>query len=326
MNKLISIKFLLSLLLLFTFTVHAQSEYSFTEYVTLEGVETLTIPHNQSIFENSSFQFMKIRLTQKMIDKINSANAEMRLNGGELNYSTGIYRFYQSPSAVEIGMANVPVLDQGAYGTCVTFAATASLNARFGLGDYIDQQCSLALDLSLGNNYWQGAGTANQVILPLKKYGFIPKNKCFGIIYPNDSQLVNLNNYYFYSDKSYSSIMNTINSKADLHSVIAAVDSGRRVTIGFAYTVDFPTRIKYGNGYSDTYNAGGLWACQQPSSSINHCTGSTSGHEVIVTGYDNRQQLLKIRNSWGRQNGDQGEYYMTYSYFNAMAFDQTIIQ
>ena len=50
---------------------------------------------------------------------------------------------------------------------------------------------------------------------------------------------------------------------------------------------------------------------------------SSSGHEIIVIGYDDSQRLLKIRNSWGKQAGDLGDYYMTYDFYNIMAMDFT---
>jgi C1A family cysteine protease len=72
-------------------------------------------------------------------------------------------------------------------------------------------------------------------------------------------------------------------------------------------------------------NRGGLWACTQPSSSSNRCVRTNAGHEVIVIGYDNNQKLLKIRNSWSANMGDNGDYYMTYNFFNAMANEQTVV-
>ena len=344
MSNLKLSKFFVSSIIFFSMSAHAQNENISSEYFTLEGTEKLSIPKNKSLTENNllsddsdslkkemktenrEIQFLKIKLTQKMIDKIAQANAETKLKGGELDYSSGITPFKLSPGAVDIGMANVPVLDQGADGTCVTFASTAALNARFNLGDYIDQQCALSLNLALGKNYWHGASTANEIILPLKKYGFIAKNQCFGYKYPNKKQVVNLDDYYSNSNKNYSNSIKTVNTRADLNSIINAVNSGYRVAIGFTFSDDFGARIKNGDGSHDTYNSNGLWACQQPISSENRCKPQKYGHEVIVIGYDNNQQLLKIRNSWGQSNGDRGDYYMTYSYFNAMALDQTIIQ
>ena len=45
------------------------------------------------------------------------------------------------------------------------------------------------------------------------------------------------------------------------------------------------------------------------------------GHAIIVTGYDESNKLFKIRNSWGKDVGDQGEFYMTYDYFETMTMD-----
>lgn len=49
------------------------------------------------------------------------------------------------PSHVELGMNEVPVLDQGQHGACVTFANTGALDALIAKGDYISQLCSLEL-------------------------------------------------------------------------------------------------------------------------------------------------------------------------------------
>lgn len=38
------------------------------------------------------------------------------------------------------------------------------------------------------------------------------------------------------------------------------------------------------------------------------------GHAVLAVGYDDNLNRLKIRNSWGRDWGDKGHFYMPYSY------------
>jgi len=47
---------------------------------------------------------------------------------------------------------------------------------------------------------------------------------------------------------------------------------------------------------------------------------------VIVIGYDDKQQLLKIRNSWDTVVGDHGNFYMTYAFFNSMGLDGTEVK
>lgn len=303
-----------------------------SEYITIDGSIELSIPQNDSnknknsVSEYKKISFMKIEPTLKMLDKIQQANEKMLFNGGELDYSSGITKFKDSEGAVDIGMENVPVLDQGQYGTCVTFASTAALDARFKMGDYLDQQCSLALDLTLGNNYWHGAYTANEVILPLKKYGFIAKGYCFGSKYSDPNQTVNLNQYIDLSFKGYSNAIVTKNMRPDIDAIKKALDSKFRVAIGFLYNSDYNTKMINKDGSVVSQNRGGLWSCYQPSDPDNRCVKTNSGHEVLVIGYDDRQQLLKIRNSWSSNMGDNGDYYMTYNFFSAMANDQTIIQ
>lgn len=62
------------------------------------------------------------------------------------------------PAKVELGMNNVPVLDQGMHGTCVTFATTAAIDAVTGKGDYVSQLCSLELGSYLEKNSYYPSG------------------------------------------------------------------------------------------------------------------------------------------------------------------------
>jgi hypothetical protein len=60
------------------------------------------------------------------------------------------------------------------------------------------------------------------------------------------------------------------------------------------------------------------------------------GHEMVITGYDDHaiavdhdgkkhQGLLTLRNSWGNQHGDGGDYYMTYDFFKHFVMEVTVI-
>jgi C1A family cysteine protease len=58
------------------------------------------------------------------------------------NFNPKVTHGYKSsrvdlPSSVNLGMNNVPVLDQGRHGTCATFATTAAVDAALGQGDYV---------------------------------------------------------------------------------------------------------------------------------------------------------------------------------------------
>lgn len=252
----------------------------------------------------------------------------------EKDYSKGIVPFAKSQGAVDLGMGNVPVLDQGTYGTCVTFATTAALNAALGLGDYIDQQCSLALNKALGNDYWNGAYYSSEIIDPLKQYGIVKKGGCTSQ-YPDSYAYVFPETYTSLKDPvvSLSAVQYKFYQAITVENVKAALNKGHRVTIGFMLTAsDYdPISVQgYDIKVEGVQKRGGLWACKQSSignfwSFSSYCGNSQAGHEVVIVGYDDKQQLFKIRNSWNSNVGDSGEFYMTYIFFKSMVIDGTEI-
>lgn len=269
-----------------------------------------------------------IRLLKISTDRVQPNKFEGFFRASEKDYRSGITSFSSSGSGVDLGMAGVPVLDQGQYGTCVTFSSTAALDARLGRGDYISQQCALALDKTLGSDWWDGAYYPSQIIDPIKNYGVVEKSRCPSF-YPNYDQSISAEAYQSLADKEASAEVAQINyaytAKANINGVKTALRAGNRVLIAFLLdgssqeaVQGFSVRVD-GRSYT-----GGLWACKQ-GSSPNHCKASNAGHEVLVIGYDEKQQLLKIRNSWSSQVGDNGNYYMSYSFFNSMAVDQTVV-
>jgi C1A family cysteine protease len=340
MRNLLLTKVALSALGVFSLTAYANEV---SKYYKVEGSHSVIIPIKSDSLNTNSYdldsltgvktiQLMTIAPTEAFYEKNRQAVADMIAAGGEIDYRNGITPFTNSSSSVDLGMANVPVLDQGAFGTCVTFASTAALDARLQKGDFIDQQCSLALNKYLGNNYWNGAYDATEILAPLKQYGIISKGNCFNKKYPNTSQSVSPKTYQTKSDTSFASQINyTYTGTANINIVKAALRNGNRVAIGtgLADTSDpisvngFNVKVK-DNNKTTTYK-GGLWACQQPGNSSNYCSVQNAGHEVVITGFDDTQQLFKIRNSWSALAGAQGEYYMTYAFFNAMVMDHTSI-
>lgn len=86
---------------------------------------------------------------------------------------------YHLPKRVDLGMNGVPIFDQGYYGSCVTFAATAALDAAIGKGDYISQLCLLQLGNSLNeNSYWPDGWNGSNPDITLsriKEFGIITK-------------------------------------------------------------------------------------------------------------------------------------------------------
>lgn len=252
----------------------------------------------------------------------------------ELDYSSGINSFVNGQSSIDLGMNNVPVFNQIPHGTCTTFATLAALDAKYFGGDYIDEQCILSLNSSLNAgtklNFWTGPiFEPAKVLEPLKQHGFVRKYNCFNSYYPDPQQTMSSTQYESISETNVSS---TIQYKfiqgPKLKEVQKALREGHRVILGFFVQAHKQDPIST-NGFDVVMQGwprrGGLWACQQPSSLTQYCAPTESGHTVVIVGYDDEQQLLKIRNSWGTDLGDSGDFYMTYSYYNAMAYNNTVI-
>lgn len=81
------------------------------------------------------------------------------------------------PPEVNLGMNGVPVLDQGLYATCVTFAVTAALDAALNKGDHISQLCLLQLSRGVvQNTYWHSLwdGSSIRILLSyISQYGIM---------------------------------------------------------------------------------------------------------------------------------------------------------
>lgn len=270
---------------------------------------------------------MRLVPTPEMTEKAERVAA--LLNAGlakENDYSEGVESFHTSKTAKDLDMNDVPVLDQGQHGTCVTFASTVVLDALLEKGDFIDQQCSLAHNLFLGKNYWDGANYASQIIEPLQKYGVVEKNNCTET-YPAPKLKIKTDDYknLVNADVTVENVAFTHYNSVTIDHVRKAIDAGRRLTLGFQLKANSDTVSV--QGFDVTIDGkkrkGGLWACKQPSSTKNYCGFSISGHEVVIVGYDDEQKLLKIRNSWSAKSGENGDFYMTYEFFDAMSIDAT---
>lgn len=220
------------------------------------------------------------------------------------------------PSQVELGMNDVPVLDQGQHGTCVTFASTGALDALIAKGDYVSQLCSLELGnylekVSYYPSGWDGS-FGPMVLNRLLEFGIVSRatqtsKSCAGIKeYPlketdNIGKPLTLDenvqisedaslDFYWYplvsSDERFSwdaKNPEQANNLVDrVKEVLATKDAkaNLRVTFGSLLPVDYCSA----GACAKHHKTDDTWALTKAIKNDPHPT--FGGHEMIITGYD----------------------------------------
>lgn len=240
---------------------------------------------------------------------------------GGVSLTVGHVCFAASDVSVDLGMYQVPVLNQENYGVSTIYSTTAALDALLGKGDFIDQDCTTSLVKFLHSYDFSDINIINS----LKEYGVVrkdPANKC-------PQNLVSLEQYTSLVDHTVDvSNVHLLEFKANLDNVRQSLDRKNRVLMEFGLMAN-PDPVSV-QGFDFVKNkktyVGGLWACKQPGNAKNYCRPSNAGHAVVVIGYDDTQKLLKVRNSWGNEVGENGDFYMSYEFFEKMAISTASLE
>lgn len=267
------------------------------------------------------------------------------------------------PSAQYIGMNGEPVLDQGNWGTCATFATTGAINAIYPLSynARISQLCNLEVGRTLKNGDdggWDGS-TGETVLKQVNQYGYIDlsyqKHKgCGGLKkYPIDggkngkampiAQFTAHSQMHF-TEKDWTPIIPETPDFKPLTPTQADIAiTNIKTAINLGYRVIFGTLIdpNVGDvGTAGTYDGADqdAWVMIPQIQRDLKKNIEMEGHEMIIDGYDDtacadvkyKHQakgtekqcgLFHLRNSWGFDAGDDGDYYMSYAYFKLMVMD-----
>lgn len=312
--------------------------FGWSDDLKITGQKIISLPVDQQNFSNkfgvanNNRQYYKkvkiftVQVSDGFLDLVSQKFELIKDTKQNINSS------FNTPNTLRnLGMSNVPVLDQGDFGTCATFAVTAALDALKNVGDYISQQCLLELGKYEEHTYgipsgWDG-NTYTRVLELIEKYGVVNKHTC-PHTYGHDQLMMYPDTYYRYSfhgqwahDFNWLALTSVDDSKvidsAKLEKVKQSINTGHRVLLASFliddYAQGFPIKNKSLNG---------LWALPKNYSfnDFKHDmkNNKIGGHATIITGYDDLTRLLKIRNSWGAVLGDHGDFYMTYDYFNLM--------
>lgn len=292
---------------------------------TIVGTTPLTLKtHESSLITTSSTKAISLlnihlsdRAKQFLITKANATPSKQ--NQFMINKQT----------AVQLGMNNVPVLDQGAHGTCVTFSITAAIDAALQKGDYISQLCQLQLGSFLENNGYGVSGWSGTfgrpVLSQLDSFGFVNKateasQGCGGVTqYPlNDSEpsssisveafhqisapFSSLNDTPTESPIYWSQLLDIdqvfvdqIDTNNTLTTIKKALSEGNRVTFGVLLA-----SINLGNaGAVGTHTASyDSWVLTPEIKHDIVLNPPEAGHEMVITGFDDNAVAI---DSKGRQ-------------------------
>jgi len=262
------------------------------------------------------------------------------------------------PAQIDLGMNEVPVLDQGIHGSCVTFALTAALNAALFQDDYISQLCLLQLGTYLEQNSnfhsgWQGEYTRN-VLTKLKYFGAIRKideaTGCGSLtsypLFKEHTGAITLEEYNQKSENIFANhnvkikkIIDIDENNVDdlslteetlLENIKLELTNGNRIVLGVLMVSEIDQIANaHSRAFYDSWVLNNKISEQIIKNNIDIVKGA---HEMVVIGYDDNAEaidsygkrhkgLLKVRNSWSDLAGDKGDYYISYDYLLAFILD-----
>lgn len=337
---------------------HAPTDASITATVILNTPTT----HS---FQNAAVSKKK---TVHLINKhLTPAQTLALKNAMNLQNSTDIENIASSlPTRIILGMNNVEVLDQGWYGTCVTFAVTGAMDALLKKNNYVSQLCALQLSDYLAKqgyveSQWKG-GYADDLLSYFHSFGFVSidkqkLNSCGGLKdYPLDEVIMGdntltLQDYYKMSENFSNNLFwyslltvnqheqwNTKDNKAankllkEVKEVLAQTDAKNKYRIVFG--TQLPSNFCSVGACAKHHVKNDTWVLTREI--INSQNTIYGGHEMVITGYDDNAVaidnngvkhtgLLMLRNSWGEEAGDHGDYYMSYDFFKALTDEVFVI-
>ncbi|QRN04942.1 peptidase C1 [Legionella sp. MW5194] len=258
------------------------------------------------------------------------------------------------PPQVELGMNDVPVLDQGYHGSCVTFASTAAVDAVLQKGDYVSQLCQLQLGNYLEKqgyalSGWDGS-LGRFVLSQMDMFGIVPKEReaaqgCGGLheyplegerpfdaMTPEEYREISLRMDDHVAWSPVLDIMDAFDrfdTNQTLTQVKASLSAGDRVTFG-VLLLDFDLGTMGAVGTRNSTNDS--WVLTPQIARDVYQRPFFGGHEMVITGYDDNavaiddegrehRGLLTLRNSWGDRLGDHGDFYMSYDYFKLLVIE-----
>ena len=298
-------------------------------------------------------KLLKMSLSNRAQKRLSNNARNLLAHKNEFSNTSAQLTSDKHPTQVQLGMNGVPVLNQGNHGSCATFAITAAIDAALNKGDYVSQLCQLQLGNHIeANGYtpsgWNGS-LGRLVLSQMDATGIVSKEQqaaqgCGGLVeYPTNEEdpgsSITLEAYHQMSERmnvnwwTILDVYDVINERLDtnltLNEVKDALTAGDRVAFGILL-FDLDQGLvgavgKKGSSYDS-------WILTPEMTRDLWLRPDFGGHAMVITGYDDNavaiddkgreyKGLLTLRNSWGDQIGDHGNFYMSYDYFKALVME-----
>ncbi|WP_058441345.1 C1 family peptidase [Legionella brunensis] len=320
-----------------------------TAKVPMSHISTKNVARAAAANVVKEIKFLNIQLSAKA--KQNLANRAKNALAHQQQFAL---KADSKGDAIQLGMNEVPVLNQGRHGTCVTFASTAAVDAALGKGDYISQVCQLELGNYLEKNAYGASGWNGSfgpmVLGQMDLFGVVSKEQqasqgCAGVTeYPVNGQApaaeMNPEDYHQMSETlreqvAWSPILDIYQAldRADTNKVVEEVKRSLkakdRVTFG-VLLLDFDLGFMGAVGsHNSTFDT---WVLTPEIARDAMFGAMFGGHEMVITGFDDNavaidekgqkhRGLFTLRNSWGEDVGDHGNFYMSYDYFKLLVIE-----
>lgn len=322
-------------------------------------IEPTPAHHNQShapiqnIKKPKSVTLLKVELSDHAKETLAERFKKIQLKPNRLLTAP---QTTELPSQVQLGMNHVPVLEQGEHGSCAMFANSAAVDAALNKGDYISQLCQLQLGKYLeqfGYNPSGWDGSIGPIVLnQMQSFGIVSKATqqsmgCGGLTaYPTRDALpetgMGLAEYHQLSEPLpeeqfawspildiYQVFLDGADADKTLLSVKRALNAHDRLTIGLLL---FGPQYGTAGAVAQHHVQNDTWVLAPEMLEMLFSWNIFGGHAMIITGYDDaavavdnngreHRGLLTLRNSWGENTGDHGDFYMSYDYFKTLAFE-----
>jgi hypothetical protein len=321
-------------------------------------VPTTSLTAKNSLLKQRDYATREIKLLKVQLSphaKQNISNRAKNASAHTQQFAIKTIKSTKYPPKVSLGMNNVPVLDQGIHGSCVTFACTAAVDAISNKGDYVSQLCQLELGNYLEKNGytfsgWEGTW-GRAVLSQMDVFGIVSKERqqtvgCHSLreypihdLRPEDAMSVeeyhqmseSINGQMVWSPilDVYQSFSDKIDINKTVNEVKAALNTGDRLTFG-VLLLDFDLGLM---GAVGKYKAEtDTWVLTPEIARDVYLNPNFGAHEMVITGYDDdaiaiddqgneHRGLFTLRNSWGDKVGDRGDFYMSYDYFKLFAIE-----